>query len=250
MKIVVVSGGFDPVHSGHIRLFNSAKTYGDYLIVGLNSDDWLTRKKGRSFMSFRERAAIVMNLKAVDEVMSFDDSDGSANDLLNKVKERYGAEHQIIFANGGDRIPDNIPEQVRGIQYIFGIGGENKENSSSWILEEWKAPKTERPWGYYRILHEVPGMKVKELTVMPGKELSMQRHHLRAEYWIVSEGKCCVDSVLDGGYKLPSRTLWKHDAYRVPVADWHQLKNPFDVPCRIVEIQYGEKCEEEDIERA
>lgn len=184
MKIVVVSGGFDPVHSGHIRLFNSAKTYGDYLIVGLNSDSWLQRKKGRAFMPFNERAAIVMNLKAVDEVMSFDDTDGSANDLLNKVKEKYGEEHQIIFANGGDRVPDNIPEQVRGIQYIFGIGGENKENSSSWILQEWKAPKTDRPWGYYRIIHEVPGMKVKELTVMPGKELSMQRHHLRAEYWI------------------------------------------------------------------
>lgn len=249
MKIVVVSGGFDPVHSGHIRLFNSAKTYGDYLIVGLNSDAWLERKKGRAFMPFGERAGIIMNLKAVDEVMSFNDADGSANDLLNQVKEKYGKEHQIIFANGGDRVPDNIPEQVRGVQYIFGIGGENKENSSSWILEEWKAPKTERPWGYYRILHEVPGMKVKELTVMPQQELSMQRHHLRAEYWIVSEGRCCVDSILDGGYKLPSKTLWKHDAYRVPVADWHQLKNPFDVPCRIVEIQYGEKCEEEDIER-
>lgn len=249
MKIVVVSGGFDPIHSGHIRLFNSARTYGDYLIVGLNSDAWLQRKKGRAFMHFGERAAIVMNLKTVDEVMSFNDDDGSANDLLNQVKEKYGKEHQIIFANGGDRVPDNIPEQVRGVQYIFGVGGENKDNSSSWILEEWKAPKTERPWGYYRVLHEVCGMKVKELTVMPGKELSMQRHHHRAEYWIVSEGRCVVDSIFDSGYQMPSKELWKHDAYRVPVADWHQLKNPFDQPCRIVEIQYGEKCEEDDIER-
>lgn len=249
MKIVVVSGGFDPVHSGHIRLFNAAKTYGDYLIVGLNSDAWLSRKKGRAFMPFVERAEVVMNMKSVDEVMLFNDDDGSANDLLHQVIEKYGKDNEIIFANGGDRVPDNIPEQVRGVHYIFGVGGENKENSSSWILEEWKAPKTERPWGYYRVLHEVSGMKVKELTVMPGKELSMQRHHLRAEYWIVSEGRCCVDSILDGGYKLPSKTLWKHDAYRVPVADWHQLKNPFDFPCRIVEVQYGEQCTEEDIER-
>ena len=134
MKIVVVSGGFDPVHSGHIQLFNSAKAYGDYLIVGLNSDAWLQRKKGRAFMSFDERSTIVMNLKAVDEVMSFNDDDGSANDLLSKVKQKYGDEHQIVFANGGDRAPDNIPEQVRGIHYIFGIGGDNKQNSSSCTL--------------------------------------------------------------------------------------------------------------------
>ena len=249
MKIVVASGGFDPVHSGHIRMFNSAKTYGDYLIVGLNSDAWLERKKGKAFMPFSERASIVMNLKAVDEVMSFDDSDGTANDLLEKVKSIYGKEHTIIFVNGGDRVPETVPETVKDVHYIYGIGGENKENSSSWILNEWKAPKTERTWGYYRVLHEVPGMKVKELTVMPGMELSMQRHHKRAEYWIVSEGMCDVDAVLDSGYKLPSKMLYKHDAYRVPVADWHQLKNPYENPCRIVEIQYGEECVEEDIER-
>jgi len=249
MKIVVVSGGYDPCHAGHIRLFNSAKTYGDYLIVGLNSDAWLERKKGRAFMPFRERAAIVRNLKAVDEIMAFDDSDGTANHLLEKVLEIYGKDHDIIFANGGDRIPDNVPENVKGVHYIYGVGGETKENSSSWILENWKSPKTERPWGYYRVLHEVPGMKVKELTVMPHQELSMQRHHKRAEYWIVSEGMCDVDAIMDSGYKLPSKMLYKHDAYRVPVADWHQLKNPYDDPCRIVEIQYGEECNEDDIER-
>ena len=90
MKIVVVSGGFDPIHSGHIRLFNSARTYGDYLIVGLNSDAWLQRKKGRAFMPFGESVSIGMNLKAVDEVMRFNDDDGSANDLLKQVKEKYG----------------------------------------------------------------------------------------------------------------------------------------------------------------
>jgi mannose-6-phosphate isomerase-like protein (cupin superfamily) len=158
--------------------------------------------------------------------------------------------HHIIFANGGDRTSENIPEMAEpDIEFVFGVGGEDKKNSSSWILEDWKAPKTARPWGYYRVLHEVPGMKVKELTVDPGKSLSMQRHKLRAEYWIVSDGIAVVNSHLSSGSQLPAKTLKKHDEYKVPVADWHQLTNPFDAPVKIVEIQYGEQCIEEDIER-
>jgi mannose-6-phosphate isomerase-like protein (cupin superfamily) len=132
---------------------------------------------------------------------------------------------------------------------VFGVGGFDKANSSSWILQEWKAPKTERLWGYYRVLHEVPGMKVKELTVNPGCSLSIQRHWKRAEYWIVAEGSCVVKMQLDGGYQLPSKTLSIHQEHKIHVAEWHQLTNPFDVPCRIVEVQYGERCVEEDIER-
>jgi mannose-6-phosphate isomerase-like protein (cupin superfamily) len=135
------------------------------------------------------------------------------------------------------------------LEFVFGVGGEHKMNSSSWILQEWKAPKTERQWGYYRVLHEVPGMKVKELTVDPGKSLSMQRHQLRAEYWIVSEGQCVVKSMMPNGYQLPPTELVKHQEFKISVTDWHQLTNPFDTPCKIVEIQYGEQCIEEDIER-
>mgnify|MGYP003353360623 CR=1 FL=1 len=139
MKIVVVSGGFDPVHSGHIRLFNAARTYGDYLIVGLNSDGWLQRKKGREFMPFNERAGIVMNLKAVDEVMSFDDSDGSACDLLHKIRGHYWTKAtEFIFANGGDRNESNNAEkEVEGYRFVYGVGGSHKKNSSSWLLRAW-----------------------------------------------------------------------------------------------------------------
>jgi cytidyltransferase-like protein len=249
MKIVVVSGGFDPLHSGHVLLMNSAKTYGDYLIVGANSDAWLERKKGRAFMPYTERAALVNNMKAVDEVMSFDDSDGSACDLLEKVKYTYPG-HEIIFANGGDRTAINIPEMsIKGIIFEFGVGGENKANSSSWILQEWKAPKTERQWGYYRVLHEVPGMKVKELTVNPGMSLSMQRHSHRSEYWIVSEGTAIVNTLALDGTIVPGLKLKLHAEYKVPTNEWHQLTNPYDTPCKIVEIQYGEQCIEDDIER-
>jgi cytidyltransferase-like protein len=249
--LVLITGGFDPLHSGHIAYFKAAKALGDTLVVGVNSDAWLARKKGAAFMPFNERLNIVKNIQGVDYVIEFNDDDNSAK-LAIKLARQTWPDHKIIFANGGDRTQTNIPEMDSGtdnVEFVFGVGGENKMNSSSWILQEWKAPKTERPWGYYRVLHEVPSMKVKELTVNPGKSLSMQKHHLRAEYWIVSEGSASVDSETAGGYKLPSKVLKKHEEYKVPLAEWHQLTNPFDVPVKIVEIQYGEQCIEEDIER-
>jgi len=248
-KIAVVSGGFDPLHSGHIAYLKAASTLGDLLIVGINSDEWLERKKGRAFMPWNERLCIVNNLSMVDEVYTFDDEDGSARHLIQQVQAHY-PDAKIIFANGGDRTPDNIPEMsVEGVEFVFGVGGENKANSSSWILQEWKAPRTERPWGYYRVLHEVPGTKVKELTVNPGQSLSMQRHAERWEHWHVSEGQCVVRSLTNNGYEMPSQTLNRHDQYSILVNEWHQLANPFTEPCKIVEIQYGSRCDETDIER-
>jgi cytidyltransferase-like protein len=250
-KIVLITGGFDPLHSGHIAYFKAAKKLGDILVVGVNSDAWLTRKKGSPFMPFKERAEIVRNIVGVDFVIDFNDSDGSAKHAIQMTRQSYPG-NPIIFANGGDRTNDNIPEMDivdDNLQFVFGVGGENKKNSSSWILQEWKAPKIERQWGYYRVLHETPGMKVKELTVDTEKSLSMQRHSKRAEYWIVSEGRAVVNSMMDGGYALPPVVLDKHQEYKVPCNGWHQLTNPFDVPVKVVEIQYGEQCVEEDIER-
>jgi len=230
-------------------MINAAKELGDILIVGVNSDPWLIRKKGQAFMPWFERATIIGNLKAVDQVVEFNDDDGTACSLIEQVKHMYPTS-TIVFANGGDRTVENIPEmRVSGVEFIFGVGGENKMNSSSWILQEWKAPKTERQWGYYRVLHEVLGMKVKELTVEPGKSLSMQKHNERAEYWIVAEGQCTVNSITEGGYQLPPRLLTIHNEYKIGVGEWHQLVNPFNAPCRIVEIQYGTNCIEEDILR-
>ena len=253
-KVVLVTGGFDPLHSGHIAYFKAARKIGDHLVVGVNSDDWLTRKKGRPFMPFEERCAIIKELEVVDQVIGFDDLDNTANKAIGQVATMISGDDIMIFANGGDRTDTTTPEYevyggYRWCEFAFGIGGSNKANSSSWILEEWKAPKTERQWGYYRVLHEVEGTKVKELTVDPGKSLSMQRHKYRAEHWMVSEGKCVVNSKMPNGYSLPSKELTVHQAFDIPLGEWHQLTNPFDVPCRIVEIQYGEHCIEEDIER-
>jgi cytidyltransferase-like protein len=249
--LVLITGGFDPLHSGHIAYIQSAKKLGDTLVVGVNSDAWLARKKGSAFMSFDERVNIVKNIKDVDFTLEFNDDDGSAKSAINLARQTW-PDHKIIFANGGDRTDANIPEmdiQDSNLQFIFGVGGFNKANSSSWILQEWKAPKTERQWGYYRVLHEVPGMKVKELTVNPGKSLSMQKHSLRSEYWIVSEGQAVVNRVTPLDFELPPTTLDKHDQLHVVKQEWHQLTNPYDYPLKIVEIQYGEQCIEEDIER-
>jgi cytidyltransferase-like protein len=250
-SIVLITGGFDPIHSGHINYIKSAKELGDILIVGVNSDAWLTRKKGAPFMPYRERAAIVRSIVGVDYVIDFNDDDGSAKHAIQMVRQSYPQE-RITFANGGDRTHQDIPEmgfKDDNLTFAFGVGGFDKANSSSWILQEWKAPKTERPWGYYRVLHESPGIKVKELIVDPGKTLSMQRHNHRSEFWIVEEGSCLVHAMTTTGYSMPSKRLEHHGKYEVPIHEWHQLDNPSDHPCKIVEIQYGERCEEEDIER-
>jgi cytidyltransferase-like protein len=249
MKVVLVTGGFDPLHSGHIEYFKAAKALGFLLIVGINSDAWLTRKKGQPFMPITERKAIIESLYQVHKVIEFDDSDDTAIDAIRKVKELH-PKSNIIFANGGDRTKDNIPEMIfDDVEFVFGVGGNNKMNSSSWILREWKNPKTERQWGYYRILHDVSGCKVKELTVNPGQSLSMQRHFKRHEFWHVTEGNCVLEQKLPGGYALPPIDLKTFSQVQIPQGDWHRLSNPYTVPCRIVEIQYGLLCDEDDIER-
>jgi len=249
MKIVLATGGFDPVHSGHIEYLKSAKDLGDILIVGLNSDEWLERKKGKSFMPWNERLNIMSNLQMVDEVYTFEDEDDTAINFIKQVKAHHPNDH-LIFVNGGDRTEKNVPEMVfDDVEFIFGVGGEDKKNSSSWILEEWKAPKTVRNWGYYRVLHEDgdganPKTKVKELTVDPGQSLSKQRHQYRHEYWVVTRGIASIE--LEG----QPRTLGIHDTVEIPTGWWHKLSNKSKDPLRIVEIQTGLKCEEEDIERA
>jgi cytidyltransferase-like protein len=250
MKIIIVSGGFDPLHSGHISYFKDAKSYGDKLIVALNSDIWLEKKKGKFFMPFSERKVILENLKYVDEVIDFkDDEIGSCTHALEKVKALY-EEDEIYFANGGDRNKKNIPEMsVEGIKFIFSVGGDDKQNSSSWILKEWQYYKENRIWGTFYNLFESDDIKVKELIVDPGKGMSFQKHFKRSEIWLVSKGSCLVNYSIEDPDDRKNLQLNKFDHYSVPVGQWHQITNPFDKPCHVIEIQYGEACIEEDIER-
>ena len=138
--VTLVTGGFDPLHSGHIAYFKAAKEFGNILCVGVNSDDWLTRKKGKPFMNIDERLSIIKELKCVDLAIEFRDKDDSACDAIEMALEVYD---NVVFCNGGDRGSMNTPEYNRykddkRVEFKFGVGGEDKKNSSSWILERWK----------------------------------------------------------------------------------------------------------------
>ena len=135
-KIVLVTGGFDPIHSGHIAYIQEARKLGDFLVIGANSDEWLRRKKKKEFMPWIERANIIDNLSVVDDVYEFFDDDGSSKDAIVRVREAYPDAH-IIFANGGDQVNDTIPERQvcdwLGIKLIDGLG--DKIQSSSWLIK-------------------------------------------------------------------------------------------------------------------
>jgi cytidyltransferase-like protein len=250
-KIVIVTGGFDPLHSGHIAYLQAARKLGDELVVGLNSDSWLARKKGRPFMPYAERYAVLSELQCVDRVLDFDDTDGSAKALIQRMLDTTDVD--LVFANGGDRTDKNIPEMDidnRRLTFAFGIGGFSKANSSSWILEEWKKPKTSRTWGYYRVLHEVgTNTKLKELTVAPKTCLSMQRHEKRAEFWFVAEGEATVYTLDSSTDRDVKDHMTIHESCWINRNEWHQLCNETDRPLKLIEIQFGEDCVEEDIER-
>lgn len=251
MKVALVTGGFDPIHSGHIEMIRAAKEHGEQVWVGLNSDEWLARKKGFVFMPMQERVAIVQALAGVDRVISWDDSDGSASGAIFKALS-FGAEH-VVFCNGGDRASkEDLPKEERmwfghaKCSFEFGVGGTDKRNSSSTLVENIQAPKTVRPWGYYRVLFESEGVKVKELVVEPGQKLSMQRHTKRSEFWLVHKGSCVINTIDETQEPV---VMQRFQSTFIPNTRWHQLLNPFPEPCSIIEIQYGKECIEEDIER-
>jgi mannose-6-phosphate isomerase-like protein (cupin superfamily) len=232
--------------------FNSARSLGNKLAVGLNSDAWLTRKKGRPFMSWQERAGIISNLRSVDYVIEFDDSD---NTSINAIKEcrRMWPDAEIVFANGGDRDHNNVPEMAikdDQVSFMFAVGGTDKANSSSWILDQWRAPRTDRSWGYYRVVHQVgANTKLKELTVNPKTCLSMQQHQKRAEFWFVAEGEAAVYTLNNSSDHDLVGTYTQHQHIFIAQSQWHMLCNETDQPLKLIEIQYGENCVEDDIQR-
>jgi len=133
-KTIMVSGGFDPVHIGHIRMILDAATHGDVIVVA-NSDDWLFRKKGFVFMEFEQRAEILAAIKGVVKVSGVDDTDDTVCEAIRRLKPD-------MFANGGDRRKNNTPEQdvceELGVEMLWGVGGEDKANSSSDLVERVK----------------------------------------------------------------------------------------------------------------
>ena len=246
-KVVLVTGGFDPLHSGHIEYFKAARKLGDKLIVGVNSDEWLTRKKGRPFMSFDERTAIIKELSCVDQVIGFVDDDDTANNAIFQVLSTTSG--KVIFANGGDRSKTNIPEmKFTNVEFAFGVGGEDKKNSSSWILKNWDKPVTKRAWGEYKILDKNSEWQVKELTFYQGKSLSDQRHLKRSEHWHVVDG-VIVMLLEDKKGNKSEQLLVPGDSIDIPIGYWHKAINIDNKDAKVIEVWMGKDLTEDDIER-
>ena len=251
MITVIATGGFDPIHSGHIEYLKDASNCGTRLVVGVNSDDWLKRKKGRYFMPWEERAAIVKELTCVDEVISFDDSDDTAINAIEKAKKLFP--HDVfVFVNGGDRTSENIPEMsapaAEGVEFEFGVGGENKANSSSWILKEWSQPTVQRAWGTYTVLDANGTWQVKELSFDAGKSLSDQRHAERSEHWHVVSGSILME--LDYGMRrTEAKVYWPGQSIDIPKGVWHKATNVGTEPAKVIEVWLGDNLSEDDIER-
>lgn len=206
-------------------------------------------------MPFHERCSIIEELACVDQVIGFSDEDDTANNAIFQILSTNGSQTKVIFANGGDRTRSNIPEmKLRNVEFVFGIGGEYKANSSSWILDEWKTQKTQRDWGYWRVLDDKGTVKVKELVINPGCSLSDQRHMHRREHWYILSGSCKIeiekdDIIQTNAGRDQTVLLTQNKTHVINVYDWHRAYNPYDEPCHILEVQYGKECIEEDIER-
>lgn len=216
--LVLCSGGFDPLHVGHVEYLRRASELGP-VVVALNSDAWLIRKKGYVFQRFEERWEIVSALRFVDRCYRVDDSDGTVLEAIRELRPE-------VFAKGGDRGYENTPEvglcEQLQIQLVFGLGG--KVQASSGLVNQSRT--VERQWGRYEVIYDAPGVKVKVLHVDPYKSTSVQSHDRRSEHWI-----------------------WPDNRYRkIPPGERHWLANPGNEVMRVVEVQTG-VCVEDDIKR-
>jgi mannose-6-phosphate isomerase-like protein (cupin superfamily) len=181
-------------------------------------------------------------------VISFDDSDDTAINAIEKARALFPND-RIVFVNGGDRTKENIPEMVcEDVDFEFGVGGENKANSSSWILKEWSQPTVQRAWGTYTVLDTNGTWQVKELSFDAGKSLSDQRHQHRSEHWHVVSGSILME--LDYGMRrTEAKVYWPGQSIDIPKGVWHKATNVGTEPAKVIEVWLGDILKESDIER-
>lgn len=238
----VVSGGFDPLHAGHVRMIREAAKYGEELIVVVNTDEWLLRKKGYVSISLAERMEIVAAIEGVSSVIPAEDDDETVCKTLLALSTKY---EKIVFCNGGDRGRDNTPEMEVlasvGGQSVFGVGGEQKTNSSSLIWPKHSLGRVQRLWGSYFDHFRNENCVFKTLEIEPAKGTSYQRHAHRDEFWFMERG---YGIVTIGQQRLLMDTGgWLH----VPRETWHSIVAGPD-GATVREMQIG-VCSEDDIER-
>ncbi|OGG63998.1 hypothetical protein A3C18_01605 [Candidatus Kaiserbacteria bacterium RIFCSPHIGHO2_02_FULL_54_11b] len=244
---VAVSGGFDPLHIGHVRLFREARKLGDKLVVIMNNDNWLRSKKGFTFMSQKERAEIMRHLPFVDRVVFTDHKRGDTDKSVSRTLARVRPD---IFANGGDRVSKNVPEvalcKKLGIKMVFNVGRGGKVQSSSWMISNARRPasKTVRPWGEYYGWDEGAGWNLKTIYIKPEKRLSLQYHHHREEWWLLVSGD--ATATIKEGKEILTIPLRKGEVFRVRKGQVHRLSSRKGGV--VVEVAYG-AFDEDDIVR-
>ena len=244
MKKVAVSGGFDPIHIGHLRLLKEAKEIGDHLTVILNSDKFLIEKKGFCFMPFEERKEILLSVAEVDKVVESVDKDQTVIETIKKLSKDNAID---VFANGGDRkdIKD-IPEYEvcieNNIKMVFDIGGD-KSQSSSDLLKPFVNYFEKRPWGSFENFASSSNYLVKKIVIKPGHKISLQYHNFRKEYWVVLSGQGMI-SIGNEETKCKSGSF-----FCIEKGLRHRIENDGINDLEIIEVQLGEKITEDDITR-
>lgn len=244
--VVAVSGGFDPIHIGHVRYLTEAKKLGDELVVILNNDNWLKKKKGFVFMPESERIEVLMGIKAVDRVVV---TGHTKNDTDKSVSKELKLVHPDIFANGGDRKPDGdpVPEvavcEKLGIKMLYNVGDGGKVQSSSWLTNNMTGNGIldVRPWGYMHTYKKDTHFWIKTINVSPGRRLSLQKHHHRDEFWV------CIEGTVTAEIGKKKKTLRPGDFVHFKQGVKHRLSSK--TGGAIVEVAHGPNVHEEDIIR-
>ena len=243
----LVSGGFDPVHVGHLRMFQDAKNLSENVIVLLNNDEWLMKKKGKPFMNEGQRKEILDEFKSISKVIIQTKSDRSSSRAIEEFVHN-NPDKTVCYCNGGDRSNiRNIREadicKKLGVTLEFGIGGNTKIESSSQLSKNYLGNVEERPWGNYHIIAKNKGYQIKEIIVSKGSKLSLQKHSGRSEFWQIVKGESKITIEENKHYLKEKEHIY------IPKNTIHRIENIGKDELIFIEIQLGKNLKEEDIIR-